>query len=176
MPRTVDGVHDHFHQTTEDYTVEKNGVVSKNSRRRAQCLNQECPFNQVHRNVQQLQTHLRRQRLVPVAIAGAGLSALKCASIIKVSWRIRRPRVKEPPRCQHVLHQKRHLRVARGQERGRPRRRAQRRRLPRSSPHRDEPPALNSNPQVAVVVNQRTSQAFDASPSCTSAILTQAPE
>ena len=51
-------MHDHFHQTTEDYTVEKNGVVSKNSRRRAQCLNQECPFNQVHRNVQQLQTHL----------------------------------------------------------------------------------------------------------------------
>jgi hypothetical protein len=41
---------------------------------------------------------LRRQRLVSVAKTGAGLSALKCASIIKVSWRIRRPRVKKPLR------------------------------------------------------------------------------
>ena len=58
MPRPVDGVHDHFHETTEYNTVEKNGVVSKNSRRRVQCLNKECLFNQVYRNVLQLQTHL----------------------------------------------------------------------------------------------------------------------
>ena len=51
MPRPVDGVHDFFHETTEHYTVEKNGVVSKCSRRRVQCLNKECPFDQVYRNV-----------------------------------------------------------------------------------------------------------------------------
>jgi hypothetical protein len=39
MPRTEDGVHVHFHETTEHYTVEKNGVVSKNTRRRVKCLN-----------------------------------------------------------------------------------------------------------------------------------------
>ena len=58
MPRPVDGVHDFFHETTELYTAEKNGVVSKSSRRRVQCLNKECPFNQMYRNVLQLQTHL----------------------------------------------------------------------------------------------------------------------
>ena len=51
-------MHVHLHEPTEHYTVEKNGVVSKNSRRRVQCLNKECPFNQVYRNVLQLQTHL----------------------------------------------------------------------------------------------------------------------
>jgi hypothetical protein len=40
------------------WNTPKNGVVSKNSRRRVQCLNKECPFNQVYRNVLQLQTHL----------------------------------------------------------------------------------------------------------------------
>ena len=96
MPRPVDGVHDFFHETTEHYTVEKNGVVSKHSSRRVQCLNKECPFDQVYRNV--LKFTLRRQRLVPVAKTGAGLSALKRAIIIKVSWRKRRPRAKKPPR------------------------------------------------------------------------------
>ena len=58
MPRPVDGVHDFFHETTELYTAEKNRVVSKSSRKRVQCLNKECPFNQVYCNVQQLQIHL----------------------------------------------------------------------------------------------------------------------
>ena len=58
MPRTANGVHEFFHETTEHYTVEKSGVVSQNSRRRVQCLNKECPFNPVYRNVLQLQTHL----------------------------------------------------------------------------------------------------------------------
>ena len=98
MPRPVDGVHDFFHETTEHYTVEKTG--SRRNTRAGVCSasTKSAPSTRCTATCCSSKSTLQRQRLVPVAKTGAGLSALKRAIIIKVSWRKRRPRAKKPPR------------------------------------------------------------------------------